>query len=120
MGLFQYIKLNVFIISLAFGLFAVYITMPDTRKIYVYPNPENIDVLQYKDKTDTCFKFKQNRSFGFGRYAQKELIGSIKRTSRRILYITASSEKSPTNWKPSLSLQIISDVKKSSLRTILL
>jgi hypothetical protein len=60
MGLFQYIKLNVFIISLAFGLFAVYITMPDTRKIYVYPNPENIDVLQYKDKTDTCFKFKQN------------------------------------------------------------
>ena len=34
--------------------------MPDTRKIYVYPTPENIDVLQYKDKTDTCFKFKQN------------------------------------------------------------
>jgi hypothetical protein len=60
MGLFQYIKLNVFIVSLAFGLFAVYITMPDTRKIYVYPTPENIDVLQYKDKTDTCFKFKQN------------------------------------------------------------
>lgn len=60
MGLFQYIKLNVFIVSLAFGLFAVYITMPDTRKIYVYPTPDNIDVLQYKDKTDTCFKFKQN------------------------------------------------------------
>jgi hypothetical protein len=60
MGLFKYVKLNVFIISLAFGLFAVYITMPDTRKIYVYPTPENIDVLQYKDKTDTCFQFKQN------------------------------------------------------------
>lgn len=60
MGLFQYIKLNVFIVSLAFGLFAVYITMPDTRKIYVYPTPDNIDVLQYKDKTNTCFKFNQN------------------------------------------------------------
>ena len=60
MGLFKYVKLNVFIISLAFGLFAVYITMPDTRKIYVYPTPENIDVLQYKDKTNTCFQFKQN------------------------------------------------------------
>ena len=60
MGLFKYIKLNVFIISLAFGLFAVYITMPDTRKIYVYPTPENIEVLLYKDKTDTCFQFKQN------------------------------------------------------------
>jgi len=59
MGLFQYIKFNVFIISLAFGLFAVYITMPDLRKIYVYPTPENVDILQYKDKTDTCFKYKQ-------------------------------------------------------------
>jgi hypothetical protein len=59
MGLFQYIKLNVFIFSLAFGLFAVYITMPDTRKIYVYPTPENVDILQYKDKTDNCFKYKQ-------------------------------------------------------------
>lgn len=60
MGLFKYIKLNIFIISLAFGLFAVYVTMPDTRKIYVYPTPENIDVLQYKDKTDTCFQFQQS------------------------------------------------------------
>ena len=59
MGLFKYIKLNVFIISLAFGLFAVYITMPDLRKIYVYPTPENIDILQYKDKSNTCFKYKQ-------------------------------------------------------------
>ena len=59
MGLLKYIKLNIFIFSLAFGLFAVYVTMPDMRKIYVYPTPENIEVLQYKDKTDTCFQFKQ-------------------------------------------------------------
>ena len=37
----------------------VYITMPDNRKIYVYPTPENINILQYKDKTDTCFTFQQ-------------------------------------------------------------
>ena len=59
MNLFKYVRLDVFILSLAFGLFAVYITMPDTRKIYVYPTPENADILQYKDKTDTCFTFKQ-------------------------------------------------------------
>jgi hypothetical protein len=59
MNLFKYVRLDIFILSLAFGLFAVYITMPDTRKIYVYPTPENIGVLQYKDKTDTCFTFKQ-------------------------------------------------------------
>lgn len=49
----------VFLASLAFGLFAVYMTAPDTRKIYVYPTPENVGVLQYRDKTDTCFSFKQ-------------------------------------------------------------
>lgn len=59
MNLFKYVRLDIFILSLALGLFAVYITMPDTRKIYVYPTPENVDVLQYKDKTDTCFTFKQ-------------------------------------------------------------
>jgi hypothetical protein len=61
MGLFtKYINLPIFIISLLIGICCVYITMPDTRKIYVYPTPENVNVLQYKDKTDTCFSFKQN------------------------------------------------------------
>lgn len=59
MNLFKYVRLDIFILSLALGLFAVYITMPDTRKIYVYPTPENVGVLQYKDKTDTCFTYKQ-------------------------------------------------------------
>ena len=60
MGLFKYINLPIFLASLVFGLFAVYITMPDTRKIYVYPTPENVSILQYRDKTNTCFSFKQN------------------------------------------------------------
>jgi hypothetical protein len=41
------------------GIIAVYMTIPDNRKIYVYPTPENIHILQYKDKTDTCFSFKE-------------------------------------------------------------
>jgi hypothetical protein len=59
MGFFKYINFPVFLISLAFGIFAVYITLPDTRKIFVYPTPENVSILQYKDKADTCFTFKQ-------------------------------------------------------------
>ena len=59
MGMFKYINLPVFIISLCLGIFAVYITLPDMRKIYVYPTPENVDALQIKDKTDTCFSFSQ-------------------------------------------------------------
>lgn len=55
----KYINVPIFLISLALGIFIVYITMPDTRKIYVYPTPENIDIMQYRDKTDSCFYFKQ-------------------------------------------------------------
>lgn len=55
----KYIDVKIFLASLAFGLFAVYITVPSDKKIYVYPNPENVDVLQYKDKTGTCFSFQQ-------------------------------------------------------------
>lgn len=32
--------------------------MPDSRKIYVYPTPENVDLLQYKDKAGNCFSYK--------------------------------------------------------------
>jgi len=59
MGLFKYINFKIFLLSLTFGLFAVYMTAPDMRKIYVYPTPENVDIVQYKDKTDTCFSFEQ-------------------------------------------------------------
>jgi hypothetical protein len=59
MGLFKYINIPVFFISLMIGIIAVYMTIPDNRKIYVYPTPENIHILQYKDKTDTCFSFKE-------------------------------------------------------------
>jgi hypothetical protein len=49
MGLSKYINIKVFLLALVFGLFAVYMTMPDTRKVLVYPTPENVSLLQYKD-----------------------------------------------------------------------
>lgn len=56
------IKIHVpaLIISLALGLFFSYVIKPQTEIIYVYPTPENINELQYKDKSDTCFGFKSN------------------------------------------------------------
>jgi hypothetical protein len=59
MGLFKYINFPAFIISLVIGFFFVYITVPDKKIIYVYPTPENIDQIQYKDKTNTCFSLEQ-------------------------------------------------------------
>ena len=40
MGLSKYIDIKYFIISLLVGLLFVYLTLPDLRKIYVYPTPE--------------------------------------------------------------------------------
>jgi hypothetical protein len=59
MAFFKFINIPVFVVSLILGMMAMYITLPETRKIYVFPTPENIDVLQYRDKTGTCFSFKQ-------------------------------------------------------------
>lgn len=55
----KFINVPIFIASLIIGLIAVYIYVPEMRRIYVYPTPDNIEILQYKDKTDSCFEYKQ-------------------------------------------------------------
>jgi len=60
--LMKFINIPVFILSLAIGIFLVYIFVPEERKIYVYPTPENVDKVQYKDKTGTCFTLKQEQT----------------------------------------------------------
>jgi hypothetical protein len=59
MGLLKFINIPVFIISLAIGLFFVYIYQAEKRVVYVYPKPDNVDYIQYKDATGTCFDIKQ-------------------------------------------------------------
>ena len=55
----KYIDIRFFLISFAIGIFFVYITLNESRKVYVYPSPENVQLIQYQDKADQCFEFKE-------------------------------------------------------------
>jgi hypothetical protein len=58
MKLSSIISIPVFIISLSIGLLFVYLSSPPPTVIYVYPTPENINKVEYKDKADNCYQFK--------------------------------------------------------------
>lgn len=47
-------------LSFAIGLFFVYILGPEIKKIYIYPTPENVDKILFKDKADNCFYFEEH------------------------------------------------------------
>lgn len=55
----KFINIPVFIISFAIGVFFVYVFVPDSRTILVYPTPENVGLLQYRDATGNCFHLKE-------------------------------------------------------------
>ena len=59
MSILRFINFPVFLASFLIGVLVVYIYAPSNKKIYVYPTPETVDVLQYRDKTGQCFSFKQ-------------------------------------------------------------
>jgi len=54
----KFIDFKLFFISLAVGIFFVYINQPSPTIIYVYPTPKNLDKIQYKDKIGNCFEFE--------------------------------------------------------------
>jgi hypothetical protein len=56
----KFLSIPVFIISLAVGLFFVYMTQSPSKVIYVYPTPDNQHEFQYKDEASNCFSFKQH------------------------------------------------------------
>jgi hypothetical protein len=56
----KYVSIKIFITSLAIGLLYVYLFNPDPTIIYVYPTPDNVGQVEYKDKANNCFQFEAN------------------------------------------------------------
>jgi hypothetical protein len=56
----KFIHLKTFIISFILGLSIMVFTNAHKKKIYVYPTPETVDNLLYKDKADNCYIYKQS------------------------------------------------------------
>ena len=41
------------------GLIFIYILGPEMKTIYIYPSPETVDKVLFKDKANNCFYFEQ-------------------------------------------------------------
>jgi hypothetical protein len=54
----KYISWHAFIIGFVVGIiYRFYIVPIAYRTVHIYPTPENVNSLVFKDNADTCFKF---------------------------------------------------------------
>ena len=57
--LLDYISIPIFVISFILGFIFIYILGPQTKTIFVYPSPENVNKILFKDNANNCFYYDE-------------------------------------------------------------
>ena len=55
--MFKFINIKIFVISFILGIIFINYVPHENSLIYVYPTPDNIKNVEYKDKTNTCYEY---------------------------------------------------------------
>ena len=58
----KFISIPIFLISFAFGIFFIYIWGEDLHPVYIYPNPENVGEILYKDNSGSCYTYQSKEA----------------------------------------------------------
>lgn len=54
----KFISISALLASFLFGLFFIYMWGDEQHPVYLYPNPENVYSVVYKDKAGSCYVYK--------------------------------------------------------------
>ena len=53
----KYKCITIFIASFLIGMVMVYLNPVEYKTVLVYPTPDNVEDIQYKDSAGTCYQF---------------------------------------------------------------
>jgi len=57
-SILKFISVPVFLVSFVVGLLFIYIWGEDLHPVYIYPSPENVGEILYKDNAGSCYTYK--------------------------------------------------------------